>query len=271
MLHKVNLRKTDIEVDLTNDYYGAEYWDKITNRTYEPDTVGFIEDHCDKNTIFFDIGTANGAMALLAAEQEARVFAYEPDPVIFKVAERNFALNPALLSHIQIQNIALSSENGSTTFGSASDNTVLSSIVTAGGESKKAQAIRIESLVDELAKYHNNSNRKLVIKMDIEGAEWKILQNRSCIEALSKHNALLLLAVHPGFYRPFTRGFCMFNSIRYKIWQLRNYRESLNTYSILSSKALITRTNLNPIKRARVFAALILVGYHEFIVDFGAQ
>jgi FkbM family methyltransferase len=268
MLHKVTLRKTKIEVDLTNDYYGAEYWDKITTRTYEPDTVGFIEDHCDKTTDFFDIGTANGAMALLAAEQGAQVFAYEPDPTIFKVAERNFILNPHLLGQIKIQNIALSSQGGSTSFGSSSDNTVLSSIVTAGGDFQKIQSIKIESLISELSKHHNDSNRKLVIKMDIEGAEWKILQNRACLEALSNQNALLLLAVHPGFYRPFARGLWMFNAIRYKLWQLRNYRESLNTYSMLSLHAIVMRTNLNPIKRARVFAALVLVGYHEFIVDF---
>jgi FkbM family methyltransferase len=271
MLHKVNLRKTTVNVDLTSDYYGSEYWDKISNRTYEPDTVGFIEDRCDENTDFLDIGTANGAMSLLAAEQGARVFAYEPDPVIYKVAERNFSLNPDLLSSIIIQNIALSSESGSTDFGSSSDNTVLSSIVTTGGCAQEAESIKIESLVSEIFKIHSDSNRKLVIKMDIEGAEWKILQNQKCLDALRAHKALLLLAVHPGFYRPFKQGFWLFNPIRYKFWQLRNYQESLNTYVMLSARATIKRTNLNPIQRAKVFAALILVGYHEFIVDFSAS
>lgn len=270
MLHKVNLRKTTIEVDLTNDYYGAEYWDKISNRTYEPDTVGFIEDRCNENTDFLDIGTANGAMSLLAAEQGAQVYAYEPDPLIFKVAEKNFSLNPALLNKIKLQNIALSSESGTTEFGTASDNTVLSSIVTAGGGSHETNVIKIESLVSELIKRHNDPNRKLIIKMDIEGAEWKILQDQKCLNELKAHKAMLLLAVHPGFYRPFTRGFWAFNPIRYKLWQLRNYRESLHTYEMLSGRATIKRTNLNPIQRGRVFAALILVGYHEFIVDFNA-
>lgn len=269
MLHEVSLRKNVIKVDLTHDYYGAEYWNKISNRTYEPDTVSFIENQCNENVDFFDIGTANGAMSLLAAEQGAQVFAYEPDPVIYKVAERNFSLNPLLQQSIKIQNIALSAENGTTEFGLSSDKTVLSSIVTTSGNDKN-ERIRIESLVDELHKFHNDQRRRLVIKMDIEGAEWKILQNEFCLEALKFHQTLLLLAVHPGFYRPFKKGFWLFNPIRYKFWQLRNYKESLNTYAMLSSKATVMRTNLNPIQRGRVFAALILVGYYEFVIDFNS-
>lgn len=271
MLHHVNLTKTSIKVDLANDYYGEEYWDKISNRTYEPDTIGFIEDRCDENTDFFDIGTANGAMSLLAAEQGARVFAYEPDPVIYKVAANNFSLNPTLSSSINFQNVALSSASGFTTFGAKSDNTILSSIVTSGVSSQQTEIIKIESLVNELAKNHNDSSRKLVAKMDIEGAEWKILQNIDCLDALKSHNALLLLAVHPGFYRPFSKGFWIFNALRYKVWQYKNFRESINTFNLLSSRAVIRRTNLNQVHRARVFATLILAGYHEFIIDFNSK
>jgi FkbM family methyltransferase len=268
MLHSVNLRKSSITVDLTNDYYGAEYWNKISNRTYEPDTVGFIEDNCDENTDFFDIGAANGAMSMLASEQGARVFAFEPDPSIFKVAEKNFSLNPKLSNRITLQNLALSSMPGSTSFGSASDSTVLSSIVTSGGDSIKTEEVIIESLEQALSKNHDSLDRKLVIKMDIEGAEWKILQSPICIDALKNHKALLLLAVHPGFYRPFVRRSQFLNPVRYKFWQLRNYQESINTFKTISSRAIIKRTNLNPILQAKVFAALTVVGYHEFIIDF---
>lgn len=270
MIHTVTLRSHSVQVDLTNDYYGREYWDKISERLYEPDTVGFLEDRCDSSTQFFDIGTANGAMSFIAASKGAEVIAYEPDPTIYEVAKRNFELNPSLSSKIKLQNIALSSTRGRTTFGSSADNTVLSSIVTAGSADISTREIVVESLVDEINRNHSDKNRKLILKMDIEGAEWRIIQDVNCLETLKKHNALLLLAVHPGFYRPFIRRKFAINSIRYRIWQFRNFRESISAFNAISQNALVMRTNLNPINRPIVFATLILAGYHEFIVDFAA-
>jgi len=268
MIHNVTLRSHTVQVDLTDDYYGKEYWDKISERLYEPDTVGFLEDRCDSDTLFFDIGTANGAMSFIAASKGSHVLAYEPDPTIYHVAKRNFELNPPLSQNIKLQNIALSSARGRTTFGSSADNTVLSSIVTAGSANTPIKEIVIESLVDEIDRNHTGSERKLILKMDIEGAEWRIIQDDNCLETLKKHNALLLLAVHPGFYRPFIKKKYAINSIRYRVWQFRNFRESINTFKVISKRAQVTRTNLNPINRPAVFATLILAGYHEFIVDF---
>lgn len=268
MEHTVKLNNALIQVSLTNDYYGIEYWNKVSNRTYEPDTIGFIEDNCDANTDFFDIGTANGAMALIAAIQGSQVFAYEPDPTIHAVAERNFELNPSLACTIELKNIALSSTPGKTTFGLSADNTVLSSIVTTGITATSTREILIESLASEVNRIHSDKHRKLILKMDIEGAEWRIIRDVDCLETLKKHNALLLLAVHPGFYRPFIRRKFAINSIRYRIWQLRNFRESISTFNKISLNAKVFRTNLNQVNRPVVFATLILAGYHEFIIDF---
>ena len=268
IIHKVTLRSQTFQVDLTGDYYGKEYWNKISERLYEPDTVGFLENRCDSDTQFFDIGAANGAMSFIAALKGAEVLAYDPDPTIYQVAKRNFELNPSLSSSIQLRNIALSSTRGRTIFGSSADSTVLSSIVTAGRTNTPTKEIVIESLVDEINRNHSDKNRKLILKMDIEGAEWRIIQNVDCLETLEAHNALLLLAVHPGFYRPFIKFKFPINSIRYRIWQFRNFRESVSAFNAISRNAKVMRTNLNPVNRSVVFAILIAAGYHEFIVDF---
>ena len=88
MIIKVSLRNDLVEVDLNGDYYGKDFWDRVSNRRYEPDTIGFIEDNCDVNTDFMDIGAANGAMTLIAASTGARVSSYEPDPKIFQVVKK---------------------------------------------------------------------------------------------------------------------------------------------------------------------------------------
>lgn len=268
MQHKVKLRSVDVNVDLDGDLYGAEYWDTISNRSYEPDTVGFIENKCDSNTDFFDIGTANGAMSLIAAAEGARVFAYEPDPRICHVAQRNFLLNPELQADISLKNVAVSSESGMTSFGMKSDNKVISSIVTTGHLPKIPVNIQIVSLKSELNQIHTDLKRKLIIKMDIEGAEWKIMQDQNSLNTLKQHNALLLLAVHPGFYRPFIKKFAPIDIFRYRIWQLQNFMESLKTFNAISRVASVSRTNQTPIRKAKIFAVLILAGYYEFVIDF---
>lgn len=268
MKHKVYLRNQVIEVELKNDYYGAEYWDKISARKYEPDTVGFLEDHCNSNTDFLDIGTANGAMAFIAASLGAKVYGYEPDPIIFEVARENFSLNPSLGSRISVQNIALSTQEGQTTFGNQADSEVLSSIVTAGFENQTSRIIKIASLVTEVDRIHKDYSRRLVIKMDIEGAEWRIIQSKSCLQALKNHSALMLLAIHPGFYRPLKSRIGLFGGARYFFWQLANFRESIKTFNSISEYATVQRTNLNPIFRARTFALLVLAGYYEFVISF---
>lgn len=268
MQHKVKLRRVDINVDLDGDLYGAEYWDTISNRSYEPDTVGFIENKCDSNTDFFDIGAANGAMSLIAAAEGARVFAYEPDPRICHVAQRNFSLNSELNTQINLKNVAVSSESGKTRFGTMADNKVISSIVTTGLLPEIPVDIQILSLKSELNQIHTDPKRKLIIKMDIEGAEWKIIQDQISLNALKQHNALLLLAVHPGFYRPFIKRFAPIDLFRYKIWQLQNLMVSLRTFKAISRVASVSRTNQTPIRKAKVFAVLIVAGYYEFILDF---
>lgn len=268
MKHKVLLRNQVVEVDIQNDYYGAEYWDKVSSRKYEPDTVGFLEDNCNPNTDFLDIGTANGAMAMIAASLGAKVYAYEPDPIICEVAKKNFALNPSLNKYIELQNIALSDFEGRTKFGSQASSNVLSSIVTAGHENTPSVFVRITSLASELERVHANNSRQLVIKMDIEGAEWKIIQSTDCLESLKNHSALMLVAFHPGFYRPPKKKTGVLGALRYFVWQLSNFFESYKTFKKLSQYAYIQRTNLNRVVRAKNFALLVLAGYHEFIVSF---
>ncbi len=268
MSHKVFLQNISINVDLENDYYGAEFWNKISSRTYEPDTIGFLEDNCDERTDFLDIGTANGAMSLIAAASGATVFGYEPDPLIYKVATKNFQLNPLLHRKINLKNIALSSGSGSTKFGSGEFSDVLSSIVIAGSVKNPVQEIAIVALFNELDHVHTDRARKLVVKMDIEGAEWKIFQSEECLNALKNHSAKVLLAIHPGFYRPFKHFRFSPNRIRYVYWQLKNFRESMYTFRKIQEVARVFRTNLSPVVKPRTFALLVLAGYHEFIVDF---
>jgi FkbM family methyltransferase len=165
----INLRGREIKVSTKDDYYGSEYWRKIQDKNYEPDTLGFIERYCGPETVFLDIGAANGAMSILASLMSSEVLAYEPDFNIYSVAKVNFELNPELAKNIKILNAGISSESREIIFSKESDINIFSSILSFSANSK--QPIKIISLSERLEDLRQSTSKKIIIKMDIEGAE----------------------------------------------------------------------------------------------------
>lgn len=268
MLHKVQLRNREVTVNLDGDNYGKDFWEKVSSRKYEPDTVGFLEDRCNQSTDFMDIGAANGAMTLIAASMGARVSAYEPDPRIHQVVAQNIRLNTVIETLVDLQNKAISSTKGKLNFLNGEDSSVISSIVFTGHDASSSTEIEICQLDEEIELFHIDKSRQLIVKMDIEGAEWKILKSDKSLNSLKINKATILLAVHPGFYRPYVPKIRGLDRFRLVMWQSRNYRESLEVFTKLAKYASVQRTNLNPITRKHQFAALVLAGYHEFILEF---
>ena len=261
----LQIENQSIRINVSNDYYGVDFWKSVEASKYEPDTLDFIRRRTDKESDFMDIGAANGAMTLIAAIQGARVIAYEPDPQIRKVLQRNVELNDQNWN-ISISGAAISNFNGEVLFDKGANTQVLSDIMFAG-EKEKGATILVADLSRELDKFHVDSNRKLVIKMDIEGAEWKTLNDLQVLTCLRKHNATLLLAVHPGFTHPVPK-FAAFSLLFRAPWLIRQILESINLFNKLSMRATIQRTNLNFITSKFKFATLIISGYHEFIIEF---
>jgi len=268
MIFQVHSKSFEVTVELDGDHYGQEYWQRIANRKYEPDTIGFIEDRCNPNVDFMDIGAANGAMTLIAASRGARVSAYEPDPRIYSVVARNIELNPKSQHLVTLHKKAISAVSGSIKFRRDEDSSVLSSIVFTGHDVSTEVEIEKISLKEEIESFHQDNSRNLILKMDIEGAEWHILRSKEILNCLRLNKATLLLAVHPGFHRPFMPKMRVLDGTRRAIWHLQNFRESLIVFTLLNEFGNIRRTNLDRVRNRKQFATLILAGYYEFIVEF---
>lgn len=266
-MFKVQHRAGNFVVDTTGDPYGESFWKSIESREYEPDTVGFLEHNLDANSILMDIGAANGAMTMIAANLGSQVISYEPDPTMFAILKRNIELNKELSERITIINSGISNSQGKIEFSSKTDNSIFSSIVV-GNNKESGSLIEIRSLQEELSRIEIQNNSQIVVKMDIEGAEWRILNDESVLKALKAKKVILLLAVHPGFYRPHEKIIKGLDRLLLLFWHYRNYLESLRTFKLLSKYSSVQRTNLNPIKNARNFGVLVLGGYHEFILKF---
>ena len=267
MIIEVKTKSGDFEVDLTNDYYGESFWSNLESGLWEPDTITFLNQRINNSVDFIDVGAANGSISLLAALNGARVLAFEAEEFIFNVAKRNFELNSGLKNQIEIRNEAISDSDGTLIYTKATNPKIISSIMFGSG-SGAGNTIQVKSLRSVVNEFHQ-IDRKLIIKIDIEGAEWSILNNLEVLRELGKHRATLLLAVHPGFHRPFRRLPLGLTIISKVIWQIRNILESYFYFRNILRDAHIFRTNLEPVKKPKKCVMLILGGYFEFILEFG--
>lgn len=257
----------DFSLDPEIDHYGDYYWQRVSNKSYEPDTMIFLENNLNSATDFVDIGAATGAMSIIAAMLGSRVLAFEAVPRVFEIAKAHLEGNPEIVNRVSLQNEAISSHPGTLELGRNSDPKVLASISNEVPTDLEKATVKIVSLIDEIDSFHQKEN-KLVIKVDIEGAEWKLLSDKKTLEGLRRHKALVLLAIHPGFDRPFKVLPFGITLITKKYWQVQNLVIAYKFFRQLLGVATIQRTSLDKITSPKKCVLLMFGGYFEFICDF---
>ena len=167
------------------------FWDRVEAGRWEPGTLALIERLVDGGTTFLDLGAWVGPTALCAATRARRVLAVEADPAALEQLKRNLAVNPDLAQRIEIVAGAIHARPGPVTLGArrkAGDS--MSSTLLAGSDHTwTAAAVTPAQLADRL-----RPDERLVIKMDIEGAEYALLPHLAPL--LDRADALLA-AFHP--------------------------------------------------------------------------
>ena len=162
----------------------------------------------DQQTLFFrqalrpgdcvlDIGANVGYYSLLAASlvgPRGAVHAFEPSATVLESLRRNVALNPQ--AAVTIHPLALSDRVQSAPFYIASErHTGLSSLRDLGAKTQRVADVSTAPL-DEL-------REKLppvrLVKLDVEGAEWRVLQGAR--ELLARDRPDLLLELTDAFLR----------------------------------------------------------------------
>jgi FkbM family methyltransferase len=249
------------------DFYGDSYWLRVSSKTYEPDTMVFLENNLKPGTDFVDVGAATGAMSIIAGKLGSRVLSFEAVPRVYEIARAHIACNPEIIERVTLRNNAISSKPGTLELGRNVDSKILSSISNEEPTDSKTTTVEIVSLIDEIDSFHSNEN-ELVIKVDIEGAEWKLLSDEETLKSLRRHKALVLLAIHPGFDRPFRvlpLGLTFFTK---KYWQLQNFVIVYFFFRRLLKVASIRRTSLDKVHSPKKCILLMFGGYFEFILNF---
>ncbi len=254
-------------VDLSKDFYGDAFWEKIANKSYEPDTLAFLEGNLNPNTDFIDVGAATGSISIIAAKLGSRVLSFEAVPRVYEIAKSHIILNPDVSENIELRNEAISNKASTLVLGEEANPDILSSI---SNEVSSGTSIVVRPLTQAIDGFHQ-LKRQLVLKIDIEGAEWKLLSDVAILEKLSERNARVLLAIHPGFNRPFRTLPLGLTFLSKKVWQIQNAIVALRFFTRLMKFAEVRRTNLDLIASPKKCILLMFGGYFEFILQFKAQ
>lgn len=169
------------------------FWDKAESGAWEPETLASVHALARPGTLFIDIGGWIGPITLTAAALGADVLAFEPDPRAFELISANVAANPALASRIRLHHAAVSPTPGRIRLGSPrKPGDSMGSILAADSGVALWEADAI--LPADIAAMAGDAER-IVLKMDVEGAEYQLLPHLAPL--LGPRTVAALIAFHP--------------------------------------------------------------------------
>lgn len=244
--------------------YDHTFWDKVESGSYEPDTLFTLKRHVSPHVVFFDVGSAVGVMTLVAASLGAKCVSYEPVPRFFTALSKNIDLNlevkqqvlskQSVVSNISQSSISLHDQVGHS----------ISSIVYPENLDEISNLVNLKK---EILKYC--STLKPIIKFDIEGAEYKLLCDEELLQILQEKKAILILAIHPGFFRPMGKHKNLFIlKLSWIKFIIRNYIDNYKLYKNLISFCKVKRSNDVEVLSAHKFCIMSAVGVYEYNLYF---
>ncbi len=178
-------------------YLSDGYWTKLLwSREYEPDVGEILARSLEPGTAFVDCGANIGYWSVIASrEHKASVVAIEPAQQTFERLSENHALNHGSFSLVRA---ALWSTNGGTqTLVSHAKHHAGASVVhrreranAPGYTVEEVECRSLDSLVEE---FFPGADR-IVLKLDVEGAEAKVLEGGR--QLFARRDVLILYEDH---------------------------------------------------------------------------
>ena len=260
----INLRGIQLKFSRENDFYPNEYYESVGNDVWEPATIGFFERNCDQNTLLIDVGAATGVLSMFAAKLGAEVIAFEPNPIAMSVLKRNIEINGLEVS-VSALSDAISDEDSVMKFSVGSNSNVLSPIVMHGMQNHGNTDIKVRNIVDVVNHQRLQSSKTIVMKMDIEGAEYKILCNKSAVNEVSRSINKMFISFHPGFNRPTSIKNKYLSFAVSKIKYLLVIRDHHKIFNNLSAVGRVLTLDGKEVLKFTNFAGQLFFGTHDWI------
>ncbi len=184
---------------LANEDVGREI---VVLRSYERRESEFLSSLVHPEDICMDIGANTGYYTMLMASRATKgeVHSFEPVPLVWHLLNCGILLNG--FKHVCANNFAIASSDGKTSFSQATDS-AYSSLIPVG---RKAEENQITISVYALDSYmaHRQLERVDILKVDVEGAEGKVLQGGAAtFGSARKRPRIAMLEVYNPNLKPY--------------------------------------------------------------------
>ena len=260
-LESVNLR---FKIKSESRLYDDTFWDKVESGTYEPDTLFTLKKYVNANTAFFDVGAAVGVMTLVAASLGAKCISYEPVERWFNSLKKNIDCNPKVREQIVLKQSIVSNIYKSSVALHDQVGLSISSIVYPENFGEVSSVVDLKKEILE-----NCGVLNPVVKLDIEGAEYKLLKDKELLKILQKKSAILILAIHPGFFRPMSKRKKLLTlKLNKVVFIFRNYIDNYKLYKNLICFCTVKRSNDVEVLSAHKFCTMAAAGVYEYNLYF---
>lgn len=152
------------------------FWKQFADGSWEPGTFRIFDKFLTKESVMLDIGAWIGPTALYAASRAKQIFAFEPDPVAYRLLCTNLDLNK--IENVIPYPVAVSDKWTGIPFGPKTGyGDSMSSQIWAKDSDAKVPAVSFSALVIDI--------KPDFIKIDIEGGEKFIFPgSKSALDAI---------------------------------------------------------------------------------------
>jgi FkbM family methyltransferase len=197
----VNVKILDSVVCVSDDPDYVNFWNLVDKGHWEGDTLEAISRLRGESDIFVDVGCWIGPTALYAATKYSRVFAVEPDTKAFAAVTDNIHVSE--VNNVEVFNIAISSDDRGLTLANHSEtggDSMTSALLVGSGTPELS--IRTKSLLQLFDDC--NIDKRVVMKIDIEGHEFDLLMQRQ-LYSIACRTSAILLSLHPQYLELFAK------------------------------------------------------------------
>lgn len=165
---------------------------------YEDDTFEFVNKEIKEGMVVLDIGAHIGIIAVPLAKKvgaNGKVYAFEPTPTTVSILKETIRINN--IKNISVQPYALANTKGKLIFYT-SDNKVdnSNSLIDNHRLDRKENKIEVEVNTLDDFKVSSNISKIDFIKIDVEGAELRVLKGAA--KTIGQDKPKMVLSMHPA-------------------------------------------------------------------------
>lgn len=169
------------------------FWKEVEEGKWEPETFDVLRHYCTPDSTFIDIGAWNGVCSIYAALLGCKVIAAEPDAEALKYLHKNIELNGV---EVTVHPVCVSDTTGTVRLKTQYENGFGNSMSSILDRNSVADSVEVPSVT--LEEFLSGINNIGLIKIDVEGAEVKILKQSK--EYLSRHRHTVYVSLHPFWF-----------------------------------------------------------------------